>query len=134
MPAMIFVNFAVESMAKARAFYEAMGFTANEQFCSDDTACMAWSEAIYLMLLEKERFQSFTDKRIVDAEREVEVLNALSVDSREAVDAMLAKALAAGGRELREAQDYGFMYSRGFSDPDHHSWDIVWMNPAHLEQ
>ena len=43
---------------------------------------------------------------------------ALSRDSREDVDEVLAKGLAAGGTEPRRRQDYGFMYSRDLEDPD----------------
>ena len=38
-----------------------------------------------------------------------------------------------GGREFRAAQDYGFMFGRAFEDPDGHLWEVVWMDPAHLQ-
>ena len=56
------------------------------------------------------------------------MLICISADSREAVDEITDKALAAGGREPREKQDYGFMYGRSFEDPDGHIWEPMWMD------
>ena len=47
---------------------------------------------------------------------------------------MLGKALAGGGSEVRDPQDYGFMYGRSFEDPDGHIWEIIWMDPAAVKQ
>ena len=58
------------------------------------------------------------------------MLICISADSREAVDEITDKALAAGGREPREKQDYGFMYGRSFEDLDGHIWEPMWMDMA----
>lgn len=50
---MIFVNLPVADLAKATAFYEAVGATKNPQFSDDTAACMVLSEAIHVMLLTK---------------------------------------------------------------------------------
>lgn len=80
------------------------------------------------MLLREDFFRTFTDKQICDTRSHVEVLTALSVDSREEVDELVAKAVAAGGSTPRPATDYGFMYSRTFEDLDGHTWELVHMN------
>ena len=49
---------------------------------------MIVGENIYAMLLVEERFQSFITKKIVNAAETTEVIVALSVDSREEVDAI----------------------------------------------
>jgi predicted lactoylglutathione lyase len=61
------------------------------------------------------------------------VLNALSADSREAVDATLDKALAAGGKPWKPAMDLGFLYGGSFTDPDGHVWELTWMNMSAVE-
>ena len=43
-------------------------------------------------------------------------------------------ALAAGGSEADDAEDYGFMYSRSFFDLDGHGWQVMWMDPAAAQQ
>ena len=127
MSKLIFVNLPVADLAAARSFYEAIGATNNPQFTDETAACMVFSDTIHVMLLTHEKFSQFTPKRIADARETSEVLIAISADSREGVDDMTQKALAAGGREAREKQDYGFMYSRSFEDPDGHIWEPMWM-------
>jgi uncharacterized protein len=45
---------------------------------------------------------------------------------------MVTKALKAGGKEPRPMLDHGFMVQRTFEDPDGHTWEPFWMNPAHV--
>ena len=124
----IFVNLPVADLAAARGFYEAIGAANNPQFTDETAACMVFSETIHVMLLTHNKFAQFTPKKIADAHATSEVLICISADSREAVDDMTEKALAAGGREPREPQDYGFMYGRSFEDPDGHIWEPMWMD------
>ncbi|HYN45605.1 MAG TPA: VOC family protein [Allosphingosinicella sp.] len=130
MSRLIFVNLPVADLTAARAFYEAIGAVNNPQFTDETAACMVFSEIIHVMLLTHDKFAQFTPKKIADAHATTEVLICISADSREAVDDITEKALAAGGKEPREAQDYGFMYSRSFEDPDGHIWEPMWMDMA----
>ena len=128
MAKMIFVNLPVADLPAARAFYEAIGATNDPRFTDETAAAMSFSESIHVMLLTHDKFRQFTPKAIADARATSEVLIAISADSREAVDEITEKALAAGGREPREKQDYGFMYGRSFEDPDGHIWEPMWMD------
>jgi uncharacterized protein len=128
MSKLIFLNLPVADLAAARAFYEAIGFTNNPQFTDETAACMVLTETIHVMLLTHDKFAQFTPRKIADAHTTSEVLICISEDSREGVDAITEKALAAGGREPREKQDYGFMYGRSFEDLDGHIWEPMWMD------
>ena len=129
MPKMIFVNLPVADLKRATAFYESIGATKNPQFSDETASCMVFSETIYAMLLTHEKYKQFTSKKIVDAKTSSEVMIALSADSREDVDGMVAKAKAAGGApDPKPTQDFGFMYGRSFEDPDGHIWEVVWMD------
>jgi len=130
MSKMIFVNLPVADLDAAKAFYEAIGAANNPQFTDETAACMVFSDTIYVMLLTHEKFGQFTPKKIADAHATSEVLIALSCDSRDGVDEMVGKALAAGGREPRPAEDHGFMYGRSFEDLDGHIWEPHWMDMA----
>jgi predicted lactoylglutathione lyase len=127
---MIFVNLPVADLPRAVAFYKAIGAEQNLQFSNDAAAMMVLSDTIHVMLLTHDFFRTFTPKPIVDAHAASEVLLCISCDDRAAVDAMTEHALAAGGREAREAQDMGFMYSRSFEDPDGHIWEPMHMDMA----
>ena len=124
----IFVNLPVADLPAAKAFYEAIGATNNPMFTDDTAACMVFSDVIHVMLLTHDKFAQFTPKRIADARETSEVLICISADSRDAVDEVTDKALAAGGREARDKQDYGFMYGRSFEDLDGHIWEPMWMD------
>ena len=128
MSTQIFVNLPVRDLDKAKAFFNALGYPVNPQFTDANAACLVISDTIYVMLLVEPFFQGFTRKSLCDARTHTEVLLCLSVDSGNSVDAMVAKALAAGGREPMEAKDYGFMYQRGFEDLDGHLWEVVHMD------
>src|SRR4051794_23558113 len=98
MPRLIFVNLPVADLARATTFYEAVGAKKNEQFCDNTASCMVFSDTIHVMLLTHDKFRQFTPKRIANAKETSEVLICISADSREAVDDMIVKASAAGGR------------------------------------
>jgi uncharacterized protein len=126
----IFVNLPVADVAASRAFFGALGFTFNEQFSDENTACLVIEQNVFAMLMTPERFGDFVVGEVADAQKTTEVLLALSADSREEVDRLKATALAHGGAAWKEDQDHGFMYGCSFTDPDGHVWEVVWMDPA----
>ena len=133
MPRMIFVNLPVADVAAATAFYEAIGFTRNTMFSNERASAMEWTDTISVMLLDRAFYATFTAKEIIDARTMTGALLATSYDSREEVDAVAAAAVAAGGRELHDPEDMGFMYSRAFEDLDGHGWGPFHMSMAAAE-
>src|SRR5262249_8070698 len=101
----IFVNLPIRDMEHSQAFFRALGFSFNPQFTNDQGACMVVSDSIYVMLLVKPFFQTFTKKPVADARESTEVLVCLSCESRAEVDALVQKALAAGGTAPNAPQD-----------------------------
>ena len=130
----IFVNLPVKDLEKSKRFYEAIGFKNNPQFTDNTAACMVVSEEIYVMILTHEKFKGFTPKQIADSTKSSEVLNALSYDSRDEVNDVVAKATAAGGTKYAEPKDHEFMYQHGFQDPDGHIWEVFWMDPKVVQK
>ncbi len=130
----IFVNLPTSDLDRSKAFYEALGCEINPLFTDENAACVVWSDDVFFMVLTREYFGTFTDKTVVDAKAAAQVLVALSRDSRDDVDDVLAKGLAAGGSEPREPQDLGFMYSRDLEDPDGNVLEFLYMDPAAAEQ
>ena len=131
MTKMIFVNLPVRDLAASTAFYVALGGEVNPQFSGEQSSSVMFSDAIGVMLLTHDHYRQFTQRPIGDARRESQALFALSVDSRDAVDATLTRAVAAGGRaDPNPAQDHGFMFGRSVEDPDGNVWEIMWMDAA----
>ena len=130
MSKMIFVNLPVADLPKAMAFYTALGFTNNPHFTDETAACMVWSESIMVMLLTHAKWQSFTDRPIPPATSS-EVMIAITLDSKDEVNALVDAGAAAGGTaDLNPPHDHGFMYQRTLADPDGHIWEPFWMDPA----
>lgn len=126
----IFVSLPVAELDVSIAFYKALGFTQNRQFSDASSACMLWSEAIYVMLLSHAKWRTFTQRPFPPAGTSASMLS-LAMDSRDAVDTMNQAAAAHGGQaDVNPAEDHGFMYSRDLADPDGHLWAAFWMDPA----
>lgn len=131
MPNPVFVNLPVADVARATAFYEAIGCTMDRRFSGPTASAMVFSESLTFMLLHRDFFQTFTPRAIADATAVTEVLIALPLDDRAAVDTLVAKAVDAGGSgDIRPVQDMGFMYGRSFTDPDGHIFEPFHMDVA----
>ena len=127
----IFVNLPVTNLDRSKEFFTKIGFTINPQFTNDKAACVVISEDIFAMILGHEFFKTFIPRtEISDATKTTEVIVALSADSKEGVNELADKAIAAGGSQLREPEDHGLMYARSFQDLDGHIWEVVWMDMA----
>ncbi len=124
----IFVNLPVADLKASIAFFARLGFTFNPDFTDDTATCMIVGDNIFAMLMVRERFAGFAPHPPADARAATEVLLALQLESREAVDAMVAAAVAGGGNTYSAPQDHGFMYQHGFQDPDGHVWEVIQMN------
>ena len=132
-PHKLFVNIPVSDLQRSIRFFEALGFAFNRQFTDATGTCMLVGEDAYFMLLNRERFAGFSKRPMGDSRKETNALFALGVNSREEVDAMVRKAVAAGGSLAVEPQDHGFMYGWSFYDLDGHHWEVFWMDPATVQ-
>jgi predicted lactoylglutathione lyase len=130
----IFVNLPIKNLIKSVDFFTKLGFEFNAQFTNESTTCMIIGENMFAMLLEEADFKTFIKKEISDAIETTEVIVALSVDSREMVDEIVNKAIAAGGKPSNDPFDHGFMYGWSFQDLDSHLWEIFYMDPSAGEQ
>lgn len=129
----VFINLPVKDLEKSKTFFSHLGYSFNAQFTDNNAACMVISDTIYVMLLTEPFFAGFIKKSIADAHKTKEVLICLSAESREAVDLLLQKALEAGATQPMPTQDHGFMYYRSFEDLDGHHWEVMYMDPNHVQ-
>lgn len=124
----VFINLAVTDLQKSMDFYTALGFTNNPQFSDDTAKCMVWSEHIFVMILNHEKFSSFTTKPIADTKSKLAGIFSLAVESVDEVNRIVSNGLASGGTEPNEMKDYGFMQMRTIEDFDGHTWEIFYMD------
>jgi uncharacterized protein len=131
---MLFVNLPVAEVDRSKAFFAGLGFSFNPMLTDESSACMLVGEHAFVMLLSREKFAEFAKLPIADPTTHTLALYCFSVATRDEVDSVSAAALAAGGVEVDDAEDHGFMYSRSFYDLDGHGWQVMWMDPAAVEQ
>ncbi|MGW6916212.1 VOC family protein [Kitasatospora sp. NPDC054939] len=129
----IFVNLPVKDLARSTEFFTALGYSFSPKFTDENATCLVISDTVYAMLLVEPYFTSFTKKEIPDTSTSAQAILALSAESRQEVDALVDKAVAAGAKG-REPMDEGFMYGRGFEDLDGHLWEVFWMDPSAAEE
>jgi predicted lactoylglutathione lyase len=128
-PHKLFVNIPVRDLQRSIDFFETLGFTFNTQFTDATATCMLVGEDAYFMLLTTDKFKDFSKRPVGDPRNETNALFAISVNSRDEVDALVNKAVAAGGSHAADPQDHGFMYAWSFYDLDGHHWEVFWMDP-----
>lgn len=128
--AQIYVNLPVKDLNKSVEFFTKVGFEFNPQFTDENATCMVVGENIFVMLLVEEFFKTFTKKDIADATKSTEVIVAFSANSKEMVDEIVHKALAAGGMPSNEPVDHGFMYGWSFQDIDGHLWELMYLDES----
>jgi len=132
-PRKLFVNIPVRDVQRSIDFFETLGFAFNTQFTDATGTCMLVGEDAYFMLLTAEKFGAFSKRPLGDARQETNAILAITANSRAEVDALVEKALAAGGSDAADPQDHGFMYVRSFYDLDGHHWEVFWMDPSAIQ-
>lgn len=129
----IYVNLPVKNVEASKALFTAIGFEFNAQFSDEKAVCVVLGENMFAMLLQEEYFKTFTKKEIADATKATEVLIAFAADSKEEVDGIVGRAVAAGASQAGEPIDHGFMYQWSFQDLDGHVWEVAYMDPSAIE-
>jgi uncharacterized protein len=124
----------VKDLAKTTAFFTKLGFSFDPMFTDENATRMIISDDASVMLVKEPFFKGFIDPQdIADTSKTREVLVGLSAESREQVDDLTGKALAAGAEVLGDAEDDGFMYMRGFRDLDGHQWSFIYMDMSAVQ-
>ncbi|MFD0895953.1 glyoxalase/bleomycin resistance/extradiol dioxygenase family protein [Luteolibacter ambystomatis] len=118
------VSLPVKNLPASIAFFKALGFAFNPDFASENGACVVLGTNYQAMLVDHQMFRSLAPRDIADTSKVCEMLIALQLDSRDQVDEIVRRAVAAGGAAHEEAQDHGFMYDHGFTDLDGHGWGV----------
>jgi predicted lactoylglutathione lyase len=121
----LFINLPVKNLDASMHFYTQLGFTVNPLFTFDNQKCMVWSDHVYLMLQSYEMFQSGNTKPLADPKKNTIATFTLPVESIDQLNAMMEKAIQAGGTEPTPLLDEGFMQVRNIEDLDGHQWGII---------
>ncbi|WP_287596016.1 VOC family protein [Thermomonas sp.] len=126
----LYVTLPVKNLDRSVDFFEALGFSFNPDFTSENGAALVINDRTSVMLVGESFFSTLSKVPITDPRKATEALFSLSLDSREQVDALVRKAIAVGATEGHAPEDLGFMYSWAFVDLDGHQWGVFHMDVA----
>ena len=116
------ITLGVADLERARAFYEALGWTTSSEPGSDVVFFQAGG--MVLALWARDRLAE--DSVVSDGGGWGGVTLAHNVRSRAEVDAVLAEAGAARGAIARAgAETFWGGYSGAFADPEGHAWEVA---------
>jgi uncharacterized protein len=116
------ITLGVRDLARARTFYEALGWTTR----ADPGDDVVFFQARGLVVALWDRAALAEDSGVEDGGGWGGVTLAHNVRSPEEVDALAEEARAAGANLVREpAETFWGGYSAAFTDPDGHPWEIA---------
>ncbi len=131
----IWINLPVKDVARASAFFTAIGFTFNAQYGTktDSASFIVGKQNLVLMLFDEASFKGFSNGEVADNSQGTEALFSIGVDNKEAVDEIAAKAIEAGGTSNHLPTEMkGWMYGCLFLDPDGHKWNALYMDMSKM--
>lgn len=131
----IWLNLPVKNIEKSKKFFSSIGFSFNEEYCNDQSACMLVGEKNFVvMLFEESMFVSFVQNTLLASPMHAEMLISIDAESRHEVEELAKKVNDAGGKIFaKPAENQGWMYGCGFSDLDGHRWNILFMDYSKLK-
>jgi len=125
MPAAIScVTVPVEDLQKSIAFYrDGLGLAVEEQ---DEEHAALDLDGVYLVLLERSEFGTYVERvgHRPAARGSAETIISYFTESKAEVDAVMAQAQRAGA-QIVAASDEDGVYSGYFTDPDGHTWEVL---------
>ena len=132
----IWLNLPVKNIEKSKQFFSKIGFSFNEEYSNENSACMLVGDQNFVvMLFEESLFGNFVQNTIVDTQTHSEMLISIDAESRNEVEELAQKVEEAGGVLFaKPAENQGWIYGCGFSDLDGHRWNVLFMDYAKLKR
>jgi predicted lactoylglutathione lyase len=127
-----FLNLVTNDLAKARAFYEGLGFPLNPEMSNDQAASFKINDSSFLHILTHDFMGQVTPHPITDTKSAVWGTFAIRAESRDELDAYAQKVLELGRGKEKAAQDLGFMYGQILRDLDGNIIEFFWMEPSEM--
>ncbi|PPF58895.1 hypothetical protein C5C13_07055 [Clavibacter michiganensis] len=127
----IFLTCPVADVERAAAFYVALGWTRIDALSGPRNACFAIAPDQFVMLASREMYASVggVEELVGGPDTPSKVNVSFDLDSRAAVDALVERARAAGGR-IGDTDEHLAMYQRQFDDLDGYHYSPFWMDPG----
>jgi uncharacterized protein len=124
------LNLPVKDISRSREFFTALGFkcSTGQGATPVSAPLLIGSKNVMVMLFEEQTFKKIVNQEVGDTTNTCEVLFSIDASSKDEVDEMARKAVAAGGKTNHVPSEMtGSMYGCIFSDPDGHKWNVLYL-------
>ena len=131
----LWINLPVKDINKSEAFFKELGFSFNTQHGNTDSSAslLVGKKNVVVMLFNEAAFKGFINGEVANAKHASEVLLSVGVESKEEVDHVAKKAVAAGGSSNHQPGEMkGWMYGCVFTDLDGHKWNVLYMDTSKM--
>ncbi len=131
------LNLPVKDINRSKVFFTALGFRFNtQQGNGPNSACLLLGDSnVICMLFDEPTFTKYISSETSIAKNATEVLLSLDAQSKEEVDEIAQKAIAAGGSSNHKPSEMkGFMYGCVFADLDGHRWNVLYMDMSKMSK
>jgi predicted lactoylglutathione lyase len=125
----------VKDLKKSKAFFTALGFPfpPGPGNTENSAPLVLGSKNVMVMLCSEPTFKGYVNQEITDTQKSCEVLLSFDAESKEEVDELIRKVIAAGGTSNHVPKPMtGFMYGCVFRDLDGHRWNILHMDMSKM--
>lgn len=129
MKVITYTHLYTENVSASRNFYTLIGLTIKDEYSNDQGFCVEFNKYSYLMVLEKNHFQSFHPTLKLSQKDVHSSFISLEMKSIGHVDKFMKKVLKYGGTETEKASDTEWVYYRSFKDLDQHQFEVFFMKP-----
>ncbi|MBP0902528.1 VOC family protein [Mariniflexile gromovii] len=130
-------NLPVKDLKKSKQFFNEIGFIENPHHIDNSHlgSFFIGGKNVVMMLFPIETFKEYIPKNATHTNSGTEVLFNIDAQSKEEVDAMVEIVKKAGGTIYAKPYEKdGWLYGFGFSDPDAHSWSVLYMDMSKMPQ
>lgn len=129
------INLPVKDVNRSREFFKQIGFKLNAHAPNSESSASFYigSQNVVMMLFDEATFKGFAHAGICDVSGHAEILLSIDAESKDEVDELTAKAVAAGGSsDHKHTEMKGFMYGSLFQDLDGHRWNVLYMDMSRM--
>ncbi|MBT2570797.1 VOC family protein [Planococcus sp. ISL-110] len=125
----LWINLPVKDLNRSREFFNDIGMEIMEQGEDNNQmgGMVVGDHQVHVMLVQEERFKSYTHNALTDTDQSTEALFSISVDTKEELDETIGNVKRAGGFVFGEPTERDGLYGAGFADLDGHRWNLLVM-------
>ena len=130
----LWINLPVKDINRSKEFFAKLGFPFNPRFPEShiSASLLVGEKNVVVMLFDEPTFKGFSNSDVSNT-NQAEVLLSIGAQSKNEVDELAKRAVAAGGTSNHQPSEMqGWMYGCLFKDLDGHRWNVLYMDMSKM--